>query len=93
MRVYEVCNLAFILRLWLENSSDDDQVVRGSLTHIPSGDKRYFQDLEVLLEVLRRYLQAWAQDPVSQETVSCATGSQPGQPAGTEPAKPGPKYP
>ncbi len=42
----------FIVRLWPEKSNGGQSVWRGSVEHVQSGERAYFQDIERLKEVL-----------------------------------------
>lgn len=49
---------SFIVRVWLEQTPDDNArtVWRGHITHVPSGKRRYFQDLEYVSRFIGAYL-------------------------------------
>ncbi|MBX3051880.1 MAG: hypothetical protein KF753_10425 [Caldilineaceae bacterium] len=42
----------FTLRLWQEEDADDEPVWRGRVQYTASGEVRYFQGWEVLVEIL-----------------------------------------
>lgn len=60
----------FVLRLWREELGDDRQEWRGALTHVRSGEVRYFRDARTLQAMLWRMLvqefpeQDWGPDHV-----------------------------
>jgi hypothetical protein len=51
-------NVSFIVRIWLEEAPGDDRgpAWRGSVTHVPSGEKRYFESLARLMHYMALYL-------------------------------------
>ena len=51
---------SFIVRIWLEESAADSArpTWRGSLTHVISGRRLYFVDLNALPRLIRPYLEA-----------------------------------
>ncbi len=59
MELFENSSHSFVLKLWLEDagSETDPACWRGHVTHVPSGERRYFQDLNGLLEFLIPYLE------------------------------------
>jgi hypothetical protein len=54
----ENVSVSFIVRIWLEEAAHDhaEALWRGSVTHAPSGDKRYFNSLAHLVQHLALYL-------------------------------------
>lgn len=52
-------SLSFVIRLWREETavSPEGAVWRGHVTHVPSGQKHYFQDVATLDELFESYLQ------------------------------------
>ena len=61
---------SFIVTVWLEEipSGPDDVLWRGRITHVPSGENRYFQELEGISTFIQPYLPA-ATDDVSAENI------------------------
>lgn len=51
---------SFIVRIWLEESTAEvtRPTWRGSITHVLSGRRHYFVDLNVLPRLIRPYLDA-----------------------------------
>ncbi|MFO7632905.1 MAG: hypothetical protein R6W76_10210 [Caldilinea sp.] len=51
---------SFIVRIWLEESAAENMppTWRGSITHVISGRRIYFGDLESLPNLIRPYLKA-----------------------------------
>ncbi len=51
---------SFIVRIWLEESAAESThpTWRGSVTHVISGRRIYFDDLALLLKLIRPYLEA-----------------------------------
>ena len=52
-------SVSFIVRIWLEEATGESggPVWRGSVTHVPSGEKRYFDAFAHLVEHMERYLE------------------------------------
>lgn len=50
---------SFVIKIWLEEPAEEaNQVIwRGHITHVPSGTRRYFQDLTVITDFMQPYLQ------------------------------------
>jgi hypothetical protein len=50
---------SFIIRLWLEETVGEtgQPVWRGHVTHVPSGERRYVQDLNQILAFVAPYLE------------------------------------
>jgi len=46
----------FIIRLWTDNKTIDDEVWRGTAEHIGSGQPRHFQTLDEFIYWLRQEL-------------------------------------
>ena len=51
---------SFVVRIWLEEEASETQgaVWRGHITHIPSGERRYIQQLGDLHVFITPYLEA-----------------------------------
>lgn len=50
---------SFVIRVWLEETADEaDQTKwRGHITHVPSNQRRYFDDLENIKQIVKSYLE------------------------------------
>lgn len=50
---------SFVIKIWLEEKAEEtDQAIwRGHITHVPTGTRRYFQDLTVIADFMQPYLQ------------------------------------
>lgn len=46
---------SFLIRIWRE--ADKDFTWRGHITHVPSGEKQYFEDLEGISAFILPYLE------------------------------------
>ncbi|MCI0391849.1 MAG: hypothetical protein MOB07_24165 [Acidobacteria bacterium] len=51
---------SFIIRFWVDESSQENAPARwrGQITHVPSGEKRYLQNFEEILNFIAPYLEA-----------------------------------
>ncbi|GAB4519671.1 MAG: hypothetical protein Kow0047_30930 [Anaerolineae bacterium] len=51
---------SFVVKIWLEHEADGRRraLWRGHVTHVPSGRRRYFQDLDTLVDFIAQYLEA-----------------------------------
>ena len=49
---------SFIVKIWLEETLEEDgrATWRGHITHVPSGERRYFKQLDDLLAFIVPYL-------------------------------------
>lgn len=48
---------SFVIRIWLEELDEDEQVVwRGHITHVFSGTRSYLKDLESITAFVEPYL-------------------------------------
>jgi hypothetical protein len=58
MDTIEATSHPFILRIWLEETAEEAgrAIWRGHITHVPSGEKRYLQDLNDIIDFVRPYL-------------------------------------
>ena len=56
---------SFIVRIWLEEPPvmDEPGVWRGHVTHVPGGERRYFQDLNEIAAFIMPYLVSMGVDP------------------------------
>lgn len=59
MELLENSSHSFVLKIWIEDAGSETDAAywRGHITHVPSGERRYFQDLNGLLEFLIPYLE------------------------------------
>ncbi len=50
---------SFIVKIWLEETSEETgrATWRGYITHVPSGERRYFQDLKTASAFIVDYLE------------------------------------
>ena len=47
---------SFVLKLWLEETGDDDDtVLRGHITHVPSGNRRALKAFEEIVLFIQPY--------------------------------------
>ena len=55
---------SFIVKVWLEETTEEsDQTIwRGRITHVPSHEQRYFQDLNDLIVFIQHYIKGWGGD-------------------------------
>ena len=51
--LYEIKTQAFVIRIWLEDSLR----WRGHITHVPSGERRYIEDLSEIDDFIWPYLE------------------------------------
>lgn len=50
---------SFVIRIWLEDNDDDNQSHwRGHITHVNNNERRHFNDLEDMREIVRSFLEA-----------------------------------
>ena len=49
---------SFIVRIWLEETAEEAERAtwRGHVTHVPSGERRYVQDLDDITDFILAYL-------------------------------------
>jgi hypothetical protein len=49
---------SFIIKIWLEEKPEEtgQTVWRGHITHVPSGERQYLQDLDAILLFIKPYL-------------------------------------
>ena len=67
MESLEATNHPFVVRIWLEESAEEARRAtwRGHITHVPSGDKRYLQDLNDIIDFVMPYLREMGvEDPI-----------------------------
>ncbi len=55
----EFATHSFIVKIWLEGNGNSDRPVtwRGHITHVPSGQRRYLQNLSELIDFMVPYLE------------------------------------
>lgn len=59
----ETALLSFLVRLWIEETAEESAQAangatwRGHVTHMPSGERRYVQDLGEITAFIRGYLE------------------------------------
>lgn len=60
MDLLEFNTHSFIVKVWLEETAEEagHAVWRGHITHVPSGERRYFKDLDEIQVFIVRYLEA-----------------------------------
>lgn len=58
MDIYEVSVHPFIVKIWLEETTEEAgrATWRGRIIHVPSGEKRYLQDLNDIIDFITPYL-------------------------------------
>lgn len=59
MYVFEKTTHAFVVRIWLEDKANPNKraVWTGHITHVPSGEKKYFQNLWEVIDFMSPYLE------------------------------------
>ncbi|MEZ4662061.1 MAG: hypothetical protein R2911_31305 [Caldilineaceae bacterium] len=59
MHIQEPSSHSFIVKIWAEEfvSAQHQMFWRGHITHVGSGQRRYLQDLDVIAEFIKPYLQ------------------------------------
>lgn len=59
---------SFIVKLWLEEAGDETGMVgwHGHITHVPSGERRYLQDLRDILSFVKPYIGESGADDAAQ---------------------------
>jgi len=60
MEAYETDILSFIIRIWLEETTEEGNQTkwRGRITHVPSGKRQYVERLDDINTFLISYLEA-----------------------------------
>ena len=60
MDQFEVPTHSFIVKIWLEETAEEagQALWRGHVTHVPSGERRYLQDLNEIVAFIVPYLEA-----------------------------------
>jgi hypothetical protein len=56
----ELDTLSFVITIWLEQSAGENggTTWRGHITHVPSGERRYLDDLAEITAFIAPYLEA-----------------------------------
>ena len=51
---------SFVIRMWLEEKAVglEHRKWRGHITHVPSNQRRYFDDLEDIKQIVKSYLES-----------------------------------
>jgi hypothetical protein len=59
----ESTNHSFVIKIWLEETRSEagKTLWRGSITHVSSGRRRYFQQVKDVLPFISSYLLKWGQ--------------------------------
>jgi hypothetical protein len=59
MESLEVTNHPFVVRIWLEETAEEAgrATWRGHITHVPSGERRYLEDLDDIIAFIAPYLE------------------------------------
>ena len=59
MASLEATSHPFLVRVWLEEGADDANPAtwRGHITHVPSGRRRYLEDLGEIVAFIKFYLE------------------------------------
>jgi hypothetical protein len=62
---YESNTHPFIVKIWLEETAEEAgrATWRGHITHVPSGEQRYLQDLDDILTFIAPYLKGMGVKP------------------------------
>ena len=60
MESLEATSHPFVVRIWLEESAEGGRraMWRGHITHVPSGERRYFQHLDDMASFVAPYLES-----------------------------------
>ena len=58
MELPESSTHSFVIRVWLEETADEAKRPkwRGHITHVPGNQRRYFDDLEDIKQIVKSYL-------------------------------------
>ncbi|MCI0396120.1 MAG: hypothetical protein L0332_30125 [Chloroflexi bacterium] len=59
MEFVETQTHSFIIKIWLEETATEAEQARwrGHITHVPSGNRRYLQDLDEIKSFITPYLE------------------------------------
>ena len=66
--LYEFSTHAFVIKIWLE----DGLRWRGHITHVPSGERKYFEELDEIEEFIIPYLETMGIRPETLEQLRSA---------------------
>lgn len=68
MNTDETINQSFIIKIWIEEPATKSQpaVWRGHVTHVPSGTRKYIQDLSQIATIIAPYVIALGADLTDQ---------------------------
>ncbi|KAA3664734.1 MAG: hypothetical protein DWQ04_04225 [Chloroflexi bacterium] len=60
MKEIESQIFSFVIKIWIEEESivSGNESWRGRITHIPSGDEKYFRDLSIIVPIIKSYISA-----------------------------------
>ena len=58
MDLPDVSSQSFVIRIWLEETADEAGALswRGHISHVPSGKRRYFQDMQAIVAFIQPYV-------------------------------------
>lgn len=58
MNTIETHFFSFVIKIWLEETATESSSAtwRGRITHVPSGDEYYFNDLSSVVTIIKPYL-------------------------------------
>ena len=69
MKTPEATVHSFIVKFWLEETSDEKRPAwHGSITHVPSGERHYLRALDDLLTFIRPYVETDDGQPLHQRS-------------------------
>lgn len=59
MDLFEFNTHSFIVKIWLEETAEEvgQATWRGHITHVPSGERRYVQDMDEITAFITPYLE------------------------------------
>jgi hypothetical protein len=65
IRLSELAPQSFIIKIWLEETAEEASRAtwRGHITHVPSGQRQYIQDLDRISSFIGPYLEAMGVEP------------------------------
>lgn len=58
MDLYEVDFHSFVVKIWLEETAEESSrpIWRGHITHVPSGERQYFKELDEVKQFILPFL-------------------------------------
>ena len=64
MEAYELTTCSFVVKVWIEETKEEagQATWRGHITHVSSGARRYFEDLNTICTFIIPYMQAMGVD-------------------------------